>query len=155
MRNSDPRERFVFVHWLNSDLKSVLTLQATSCNFQYGPNLGVSLDPAFRLWCFFGLLAECIHDRPLHEIVRDLQCLSSWNTVRFQQHSEILHPNKICPICLVVITFQFVLLQKHVNLDHAWHEGGIRMSSHNGCPCSIMKGFTFFTHFLRLLHLQK
>ena len=46
---------------------------------------------------------------PLHEIVRILQCLSSWNTVRLQQHSEILHPYKICSICLVVIAFQFVL----------------------------------------------
>ena len=32
------------------------------------------------------LLEECIHDRPLHEIVRDLQCLSSWSIVQFQQH---------------------------------------------------------------------
>ena len=41
-----------------------------------------------RFWCFLGsnlsvpmllrLLVMYIHDRPLHEIVKDLQCLSSW-----------------------------------------------------------------------------
>ena len=47
MRNSDPRVRIVFVHRLNSDLHSKFTLQATGCNFQYGPNFGVPFDPTF------------------------------------------------------------------------------------------------------------
>ena len=33
----------------------------------------------------------------------------SWNTVGFQQHSEILRPHKIYSICLVVKAFQFVI----------------------------------------------
>ena len=37
------------------------------------------------------------------------QCLSSLNTVRLQLWSGILHQYKICSLCLVVITFQFVL----------------------------------------------
>ena len=61
-----------------------------------------------QFWCSLGstllvvmllhLLAECIHDKPLHEIVRIMQCLSSWNTVHSQQHSGILHPYKIYSI---------------------------------------------------------
>ena len=55
------------------------------------------------------LFEECIHDKPLHEIVKILQCLSSRSIVQFQQHSEILRPDKICSICLIVTAFQFVL----------------------------------------------
>ena len=72
-----------------------------------------------QVGCFLGsilsvvmlrlLLEECIHDKPLHEIVWDLQCLSSWNTVHFQQQSETLHPYRIYSICLVVTASQFVL----------------------------------------------
>ena len=53
MRNSDPRVSIISVHRRNSDLNSVFTMQTTSCNFQYGPNFGVPLDPSFWLWCFF------------------------------------------------------------------------------------------------------
>ena len=72
-----------------------------------------------QFWCslwsnlavqmFLRLLEECIHDKPLHEIVRILQCLSSWRTFRFQRYSGILHPYKMCLICLFVIPFRFVL----------------------------------------------
>ena len=91
MRNPDPRSVAAESSWIVS---SELTHVAGPVWIRSG---------AFRL------LAECIHVRPLHEIVRILQCLSSWNTVRFQQQSEFLHPYKICSLCLVVITFQFVL----------------------------------------------
>ena len=47
-------------------------------------------------WCSLGsillvvmlhlLLEECIHDKPLHKIVRIMQCLSSCSIVQFQQH---------------------------------------------------------------------
>ena len=58
----------------------------------------------------FHLLAKCTHDKPLNlRIVKIIQCLSSWNTVRIQLQSRILHQHKICSLCLVVITFQFVL----------------------------------------------
>ena len=39
MRNSDPRVRTVFVYRFNSNFLSTFTLQATGCNFQYGPIL--------------------------------------------------------------------------------------------------------------------
>ena len=48
MRNSDPRVRIVFVHRFNSDFYSIFTLQITSCDFQYGSNFGVPLNPTFR-----------------------------------------------------------------------------------------------------------
>ena len=41
------------------------------------------------------LLGECFHDKPLHEILSNLQCLQSWNAIHSQQHSKILHPQKI------------------------------------------------------------
>ena len=102
---------------------------------------------------YLRLLAKCTHDRPLNLwIVRILQCLLSWSTVRLQQQSGILHPYKICSICLVVITFQFVLhifaiviVQRHVCVDHMRHERGTRLFSHNGSSRVI--GFIFFTHF--------
>ena len=49
MRNSDPGVNIVSVHGPNSDLNSTFTMQITGCNFQYGPNFGVSLDPDVRL----------------------------------------------------------------------------------------------------------
>ena len=53
------------------------------------------------------LLSEgCIHDKLLHWIVLNHQCLSSWNTVHSPQHSEILHPYNINSICLVVVASQ-------------------------------------------------
>ena len=55
------------------------------------------------------LLEECIRDMPLHKILKNLRCLSSWSIVQFQQHSGILHPYKNYLICLVVTAFQFVL----------------------------------------------
>ena len=72
-----------------------------------------------QFWCFTGSillvvmlllpLEECIHDKPLHQIVKIMQCLSSWKTVHSRQHSEILHPYRIYSICLVVTASQFVL----------------------------------------------
>ena len=49
MRNYDPGVSIVSVHGPNSDLNSIFTVQVTGCNFQYGPNLGVPLDPSFWL----------------------------------------------------------------------------------------------------------
>ena len=113
---------------------------------------------------FLRLLAECTHDRPLHGFVRILQCLSSWSTVRFPQHSGILHPYKICSICLVVITFQFVLRifavedlcehgHHHPKTLLSWSRLARATNEELDCPpttvflLSIMKGFIFFTHF--------
>ena len=65
-----------------------------------------------------------------------------------------------CSVCLVVMTFQFVLdifsivillvqdpHSKVCSLDHTWHEQSIRFSFHNGSLRSIVIGFIFFTHF--------
>ena len=49
MRNSDPGVSVVSVQRHNSDLNSILTVQITGCNFQYGPNFGVSLDASSSL----------------------------------------------------------------------------------------------------------
>ena len=85
-----------------------LPCKQTSCNFQYGPIFGVPSDPNLSVQMYLRLLAKCTHDRPLHLwIVRILQCLLSWSTVRLQQHSDILHSVKNCSICLVVKAFQF------------------------------------------------
>ena len=86
----------------------------------YRANNWLQLPTRAQFWCFLGsnlsvvmlllFLEECIHDKPLYwNCVRDLQCLSSWNTVHSPQHSEILHPYKIYSVCLVVTAFQFVL----------------------------------------------
>ena len=76
-RNSEPRVSIDSVQRPNSDLNSILTVRVTGCKFQYGSNFGVPLDPCFLVVMLLLLSEECIHDKPLHEIVRDLQCLSS------------------------------------------------------------------------------
>ena len=97
------------------------------------------------------LLEECIHDRPLHEIAWDLQCLSSWHTVHSQQHSEILHPYKIYSIYLVVTAFQFVL---HIvaidNFDTLVHHNPKELpswsvSTSEELDCPITTGLTVFS----------
>ena len=52
MRNSDPGVRIVFVHRFNSNLHSIFTLQVAGCDFQYGSNFGVPLNPTFRVSWF-------------------------------------------------------------------------------------------------------
>ena len=120
-----------------------------------------------EFWCSLGsnllvqmllrLLVERTYDRPLHLwIVRILQCLTSWNTVRFQHASiQILLSLPCCDsfknslsICLQqkIFVSQVITIQKYFCLDHAWHEWGTRLPSHNGLPRSIVKGFVFFTH---------
>ena len=49
MRNSDPRVRIFFVYRFNSDFHSIFTLKVTGCDFQYGSNFGVPLNPTFRV----------------------------------------------------------------------------------------------------------
>ena len=49
MRESDPGVSVVSTQRHNSNRNSMFTVQITGCNFQYEPNFGVSLDPAFRL----------------------------------------------------------------------------------------------------------
>ena len=120
-----------------------------------GPILVFPSDPTFRFRCIFVswksvlTTSHCICR--LWEI---LWCLSSWNTVQFQQHSEILHPYNICSICLVLIAFQFVLyVQDHyiskarLSWSHLAQTKNLDCPPTTGFPRSIMKGFIFFTHF--------
>ena len=109
MRNSNPGVSIVSVQRPNSDLNSILTVQVTGCQLLIRVQFLCSLGSILLVVMLLLLLEECIHDRPLHEIVRDLQCLSSWSIVQFQQRSEILHPYKIYSICHVVTALQFVL----------------------------------------------
>ena len=87
---SDPKVRIVSVQRHNYDLYSVLTVQPTSSNFQYGSYFGVPSDPSF--WCRCSFISWQIrHDKQLYLwIMRTLQYPSSWNTVRIQ-HSRILN----------------------------------------------------------------
>ena len=58
MRNSDPGVSIVSVQRTNSDLNSVLTVQATGCNFQYGSNFGVPLGSILLVVTLLRLLAK-------------------------------------------------------------------------------------------------
>ena len=49
MRNSDPRVRIVFVDRFSSNCHSIFTLQVTGCDFQYGSNFGVPLNPTYSM----------------------------------------------------------------------------------------------------------
>ena len=129
MRNSDPRERMVLVHTLNYDFHPF-----------YHEGNKLWLLNRVQSYCFLGsqllvriifhLLAMCTHDSLW--IVRFMQCLSSWNTVRLQLSSGILHQYKICSLSLVQRTFSIrslycsnrrsVWAQRHVCLDHAWYK---------------------------------
>ena len=160
MRNSDPGVSIVSVQRPNFDLNSIFTVQVTGCNFSYGPRFWCSLGSILLVVMLVLLLEACIHDRPLHEIVRDLQCLSSWNTVQFQQHSEILHPNK--NLLNFSCCDNFLIRSSYCCTRNFWYAGSsfskrtsvlIALSTidcpitTSGQPWSILKGFIFFTHF--------
>ena len=55
------------------------------------------------------LLEECIHDRLLHKIERDLQCLSKKKLSDFNNIQKSCIHTKFTQFCLVVTAFQFVL----------------------------------------------
>ena len=97
-----------------------------------------------QFWCSFG---------SLHEIVRDLQCLSSWNIVQLRNPAPIQNLLNY----LVVTAFQFVIhivaienlfcwvttIWRNVYFDNTEHEWGTWLSHHNG---SLVKGFILFTY---------
>ena len=162
MRNSDPRLRIVFVHGHNSDLNSIFTLQNNKLQLSIRAQFGCSLWSNLSVQMFLHLLAKSTHDQPLRLwIVRILQYLSSYNTVRFQQYSGIKHPYKICSICLVVITFQFVLriFATEDLCEHNHHYSKTRLSwsrlaqmkNSTVLPQRVSpfyhERFIFFTHF--------
>ena len=109
MRNSDPRVRMVLIHRLVSDFHSIFNLVGNWLQLLIHAQFWCSLGSILLVQIILHLLAVCTHDKPLHGIVRILPRLSSWNTVRLQLWSGILHQYKIYFICLAVITFPFVL----------------------------------------------
>ena len=145
MRNSDPGVRIVSVQRPKSDPNSILTMQVTGCNFQYGPNFDVSLDPSFWLWCsFFSwesvfTTGHCMKLKKLCSVFRH-ELLSN---------SEIVHPYKIYLICLVVTAFQFVL---HIAAIEDFCYAGssqskstsvlITLGTSEELHCSMTTGFT-------------
>ena len=147
----DPWE-FLTQEWVLSSHKDQILI---STHIYSAKNLVATSNTAQSL-CFPGSillvvtiqnpLEKCIPDKPMHKIVKYLECLS-WNTVRFQQHSGILHPYKICSICLVVTASQFVLrLLAREDLCEQCHHNGTRLPHHNGSLRSLVKGFILFTH---------
>ena len=88
MRDSDPGVRIVFVQRHNSDLNSVLTVQATGCNFQYGPISWCSLGFNLSVRMLLRLLAKCTHDRATASV----NC----------ENSEVSFVMKYCPTSTVV-----------------------------------------------------
>ena len=166
MRDSDPGVRIVFVHGHDSDLNSIFTVQTTGCNFQYVSNFDVPSDPTFSFRCFFVSWQSVLTTSYCIELWEFCQCPSSWRTVRFQQHSEIPHPYKICSICLVVKTFQFVspylcnrrslwawLSQSKGNFQ-SWSRLA-RLKNSTALPQRVSPFYhekdSFSSHFLRLL----
>ena len=135
-------------------------------------NLLVATFNTGQFWCSLGsillvvmlvlLLEDCIRDKPLHKIVKNLQCLSSWNTVQFQQHSEILHPYRIYSLCLVVtaslfflhiVAIENFLIRWVITIQENFVLVTLSTSEEFDCPItttsprSFGKGFMFFTHF--------
>ena len=161
MRNSDPRVSLVSAPRHNSDLTSMFTVQTTGCNFQYGPNFGVSLDPAFPLWCcFFSwksvfTTSHCTKLWEISSVFRNEICPNSTTFRNLASLQNLL--NLSCrdnfsirsPYCSNnrSLWTKVITIQRHFCRDHAWHEWRTWLPSHKGLPRSIVKGFTFFTHF--------
>ena len=134
--------------WSRTILIRTPFLQATGCNSQYGHYFGV-------------LLAKCTHDRSPHLwIMRILQYLSSWNTVRLQLLSGTVHTYNICSKFLLgelqfvlhILKIEILLVQNHskvcvcVLISHDTNDeldGPFTTGPHR----SIVTRVTFSTHF--------
>ena len=111
MRDSDPGVRIVLAYRHTSDLNTVFTLWATSCNNQHGPNLGVSL------WSNPSVPMLLRHSRQC--VLTTSHCICElWEFFSVFRHGMLSDFNniqkscihtKFTHFCLVVITFQFVL----------------------------------------------
>ena len=93
MRNSDPRLRVVLTQRPDSNFNSMFAIQATGRYFQYGSNFCASLDPSFRLWW------SIISSKSVFatSFCIELFSITFWHEIlsQFQQHVQILLPNKI------------------------------------------------------------
>ena len=132
LRNSDPRVRSVSVYRLYSDLNSVLTVQATSCNFQCGSNLGVPSDLTFWFRCIFvswqGVLTT---DR----------CTEWWEFFSVFCHEVLSNPNCCQESCICT------------NLNHTFFCcDGLSTRSWYFCNRSSFEGF--FSQRCKSFHQQ-
>ena len=123
------------------------------------------------IWCslesnllgqmIFHLLAKCTHDRPLNSV----NCKNS--SVSFVMKycptsTGVRNPASVQNLLTLSCCDNFSIRSlylcnrssscagssvKGVCPHHTWHKQWVRLSCHNRSPCSIMAGFTFFTHF--------
>ena len=78
-----------------------LTVQITGCNFQHGPNFGVSLDPSFRLWGFFFSWKS---------VFTTGHCIKLWEFCSVFRHEILSDFNNNQKSCIHTNVTQFVLL---------------------------------------------
>ena len=113
-----------------------------------------------QFWCFFGsnlmvqillrLLAKCTHDRPLHLITENFAVSFVMKycpiLITFRNRASIQNLLHLSFCDNFSIRSPYFCNRRYMCLDHAWHEWGTRLSSHNGLHRSIVKGFVFFAY---------
>ena len=157
--------RIVSVQRHNSNLNSVFTVQKiTGCNFQYGPNLRIPLDPSFWLWWLFlswkSVFTTCHCINCENYAVSFVMKYCPISTT-FRNHASVQHLlNLSCcdsfsvrsPYCC---SRRFLLAKssqskKRFCLEHAQHEWATWFFSDIGLPRSVAKGLVTFRTFMRL-----
>ena len=143
MRNSDPGVSVVSVQGHDSDLNSILTMQITGCNFQYGPTHCVPLDPGncMKLWDI------CSVFRP--EILSYFNCSQkSCIHTEFAQFVLLWQLFNSFSILLQQKIFVgwVITIQRYFCLNHTQHEWGTWLPHHNRSLRSFMKGSILFTY---------
>ena len=141
-------------------LNSTFIVQTTGCNFQYGSNFSVPLDPSFRLWCSSSLGRVCFHDKPLHENCENsavsfvMKYCLIWTRFRNPASIQNLLNLSCCdsfsirsPYCWKKILICWILtFHKNFCLDRTEHEWRTWLSHHNKsnrslftflCDCSV------------------
>ena len=161
MRNSDPGVSVVSAQRHNSDLNSMFTVQITDCNFQYGLNFRVSLDPAIRLWCCFCSWKSVFttsHCMKLCErsavsfVLKKLSILN--NTLKSCIHTgftQFVLLWQLLNSFFILLQWKILIrwvttIQRNFWLDHTEHDWGTWLPHHKGSHRSFMKGFIFFTY---------
>ena len=136
-----------------------LPCKQLGCNFQYGPNFGVSLDPAFRLWCFFfwkSVLTTgyCIKLCEISSVFRHEILSILNNTQKSCIHTEFTQfvllwqlLNSLSILLQKKFLIRWVIIiQRNFCLDRTEHEIGSWLSHINGSHSSLVKGFILFTY---------
>ena len=113
--------------WLRDQILISIAIQTAGCDFQYGSNSCVSLNPSFWLWwliIFWKSVFTTGSRKELFFNVFSHEILSDFNNI----HESCIHTK--LTICLVVITFQFVLSIFAIEdlCDHDHHNLKARLS---------------------------